>query len=185
MLLMVSLCCDPQSAALALEYGLPTPAAGVAHPVRTRKRASSPAAGLEPAARRQRTLARRANTRPSYEERSESDPDEPSSNGNNWPARGRRKHRPAPEAKPPQKLAPPEPVNVQTEPKEDDKMMSWAAIGKRTQRFRQRSQRFDFDPLRMGNITGEPPLLFLFYMLNPRECVRVTVTPATACLCTR
>ena len=42
---------DPQSAKLAKEYGLPEPAAGIAHPVRTRKRA----AGLEPASRRQRT----------------------------------------------------------------------------------------------------------------------------------
>ena len=51
---MISLCHD-SCRALALEYGLPAPAAGVAHPVRTRKRASPPAAGLEPAARRLKT----------------------------------------------------------------------------------------------------------------------------------
>ena len=131
---------------------------------------------------------RRGNPRPSYEERSESDLDEPSSdaNGNNWPACSRGKHRPAAEAQPLETLAPPEPVNQQyqqREPEEDDKMSSWAAVGLRTQRFRQR-----FDPLRrMGN-TSEPPCLFLFCMLIPRECLTVTSDPACnwfIWLCTR
>ena len=116
-----------------------------------------------------RSLRVRRGAGPSYEERSESGPDEPSSAAHNWPARSRGKHRPAPEAQPQEKLAPPPPVNLQAEPKEDGEMPSWAAVGLRTQTFRQRGPRFD--PLRcMGN-TSEPPFLFLFCMLIPRHCV--------------